>query len=77
MIVEPTSLVVHGGIPGVATSGVTRRLSIVADTARSMARASTARFNECRRSIATLRIAPMGFAMPRPAMSGADPWIGS
>ena len=33
--------------------------------------------SEWRSSIATLRIVPMGLAMPLPAMSGAEPWIGS
>ena len=33
--------------------------------------------SECRSSSATLRIVPQGLAMPRPAMSGAEPWIGS
>jgi len=27
--------------------------------------------------MATVAMAPMGFATSRPAMSGADPWIGS
>ena len=27
--------------------------------------------------MAALRIVPIGLAIPRPAMSGADPWIGS
>ena len=30
-----------------------------------------------RSSIAALRIVPHGFATPWPAMSGAEPWIGS
>ena len=33
--------------------------------------------SECRSIIATLAIVPTGFASPFPAMSGAEPWIGS
>ena len=33
--------------------------------------------SECRSSIATLKIVPTGLAMPLPAMSGAEPWMGS
>ena len=46
-------------------------------TARSSAAASAGSRSECRSSSATLRIIPQGLAMPRPAMSGAEPWIGS
>lgn len=46
-------------------------------TAVSIAWAGFSRPNEYRSSIAPLSIVPIGFAIPLPAMSGADPWIGS
>ena len=46
-------------------------------TAASTARASFSNPSEYRRSIAKLRMVPIGLAMPCPAISGADPWIGS
>ena len=49
----------------------------VAPTARSIAAASSGNDSECRSRSAAERIVPMGLAMPRPAMSGAEPWIGS
>ncbi len=52
-------------------------LCSVFSTAFSMALASASSPSECRSSIAALRIVPSGFAMPLPAMSGAEPWIGS
>lgn len=52
-------------------------LSSTLRTAVSMAAAYLSRPSEYRRSIAALRIVPIGFAMPLPAMSGAEPWIGS
>ena len=46
-------------------------------TAASIAWAGFSRPNEYRSSIAPLSIVPIGFAIPLPVMSGADPWIGS
>ena len=46
-------------------------------TAFSTAVASVSSESECLSSIAALRIVPQGLAIPRPAMSGADPWMGS
>ena len=46
-------------------------------TEASTARASFSKPREYRRSIAKLRMVPIGLAMPCPAISGADPWIGS
>ena len=55
-------------------------LSIVSRTLRtalSIACAGFSRPKEYRRSIAALRIVPIGLAIPLPAISGADPWMGS
>lgn len=46
-------------------------------TAASIAWAGFSRPKEYRSSIAPLSIVPIGFAIPLPAMSGADPWMGS
>lgn len=46
-------------------------------TAVSIAWAGLSRPNEYRSSIAALSIVPIGLAIPFPAMSGAEPWIGS
>ena len=46
-------------------------------TAASIAIATSSRPSDQRASIAADRIVPTGFAIPRPAMSGAEPWIGS
>ena len=46
-------------------------------TAFSMAFAGFSKRREYRRSIAALRIVPIGLAIPFPAMSGAEPWMGS
>ena len=43
------------------------------DTARSTALASASSPSEWRSSIAALRMVPTGFAIPFPAMSGAEP----
>src|SRR3954462_1432934 len=43
------------------------------NTAFSTAFASASNPSECRSNIAALRIVPTGFAIPFPAMSGADP----
>jgi hypothetical protein len=50
---------------------------MAARTAASTRNASASRPSECRSSSATLSNVPQGFAIPRPAMSGADPWMGS
>lgn len=46
-------------------------------TASSIALAGLSSPSEYRRSMAALRIVPIGLAIPWPAMSGAEPWIGS
>lgn len=46
-------------------------------TAFSIAFAGFSRRREYRRSIAALRMVPIGFAIPFPAISGAEPWMGS
>ena len=46
-------------------------------TAASIAAAASSRPSDSRRSIAADRIVPIGLARSRPAMSGAEPWIGS
>src|SRR6266581_4025454 len=47
------------------------------ETARSIACAASSRLSDQRSNSAALKMAPTGFATPFPAMSGADPWIGS
>ena len=47
------------------------------ETAASTACASASSPSEWRSSMAALRMAASGLAMPCPAMSGAEPWIGS
>ena len=46
-------------------------------TADSMARASCSRPRLWRNAMAQLLSMPTGLAIPRPAMSGAEPWTGS
>ena len=48
-----------------------------ASTAASIASASAGSWKEYRIIMATERIVAMGLALPCPAMSGADPWMGS
>ena len=58
-------------------SAVRNPSSSAALTAASIASAASARPSDQRRSIAADRIVPIGFALSWPAMSGAEPWIGS
>ena len=59
-------------------SGVRLPAAIVDATAASTAHASASSPSEWRSSNAALRIVPIGFADALvPAMSGAEPWIGS
>jgi hypothetical protein len=51
--------------------------SSTAATAASIAAAASGWPSDQRSIIAAERIVPIGFALPVPAMSGADPWIGS
>ena len=70
---EPVVLVRRIGQVGRPPAVVQRR-------ARRLPRppsAASARPSDVRSSIAADRIVPVGFAMSRPAMSGAEPWIGS
>src|SRR4029077_19683749 len=60
-----------------ARSAVRAPCESTADTASSTDAASFSNWNECRNNIATVKIAPNGFAIPFPAMSGADPCTGS
>src|SRR5438874_2513372 len=57
-------------------SGVRRPEAVVASMARITLAASTVRPRLSSIS-AALQIAPIGLAMPWPAMSGAEPWTGS
>src|SRR5205823_987242 len=72
----PTSRVLAAD-PFFARSAVSTPRSTAAETAPSTASASSCRPSERRNSIAAARIVPNGFATPFPAMSGAEPWIGS
>src|SRR5487761_1650544 len=58
-------------------SGVRAPASSAESTAALISAATAGRRSECSTSRATLRMAPSGLATPRPAMSGALPWIGS
>ena len=75
--VVPTTTSPSSGFAGSARSAVRQPASSAAATAASTASAASARPSEVRSSIAADRIVPVGLAMSRPAMSGADPWIGS
>ena len=50
---------------------------MAASAARSIAAASASRPSEWRSIMAADRMVPSGFAIPFPAMSGAEPWMGS
>src|SRR5438552_918225 len=64
--------------PLAGTRSAVRRPSSFADrTAASTSSAAGASPSDQRRSIAVDRIVPSGLAASRPAMSGAEPWIGS
>ena len=65
---------VGGGVTAHVGVRSSRRAAIAA---ASTARAICGRLKACSSMRATVRIAPVGFAMPLPAMSGAAPWIGS
>src|ERR1039458_5492325 len=58
-------------------SGVRATASRAASTAVRISAATSGSRSECSKKRATLRMEPTGLAMPRPAMSGAVPWIGS
>jgi hypothetical protein len=49
---------------------------MVRSTAASIEAASAGRPSEWRSSMAAERMVPMGLAIPLPAMSGAEPWMG-
>jgi len=63
--------------PGRARSAVRCPAATTAATARSIASAAAGDASEYRQSIAADRMAASGFARSCPAMSGAEPWIGS
>lgn len=73
----PISLHRTGLQPGASMSLVRRPASSAAPTAASMAAASASRSKLYFNSMAADRMVPMGFALSCPAMSGAEPWIGS
>ena len=75
--VVPTTTSPSSGSPASARSAVRQPSSRAAPTAASTASAASARPSEVRSSIAADRIVPIGLAMSWPAMSGAEPWIGS
>ena len=59
--------------PPAARSAVRWPCARTRSTADSIAAASDCRFSECRSSMAAARIVARGFAIPLPAMSGAEP----
>ena len=75
--VVPTTTSPSAASAGSARSAVRQPSSSARATAASMASAASSRPSDVRSSIAADRIVPIGFAMSRPAMSGAEPWIGS
>src|SRR4029077_15206847 len=75
--VVPTTTRPSSWFAGSARSPVRQPSSSAPETAASIAAAAASFPSEIRSSIAADRIVPIGFAMSRPAMSGADPWMGS
>src|SRR6478735_8904192 len=75
--VVPTTTSPSVGSAGSARSPVRQPSASARATAVSIASAASGRPSDVRSSIAAERIVPIGFAMSRPAMSGAEPWIGS
>lgn len=69
---SPTSLVL--ALPPISPVRIPR--SIMRRTASSTASASADRLREYWKSMAMDRMAATGFTMPRPDMSGAEPWSG-
>lgn len=70
LLLPPKSAVLNANPPLSVSSSTFR-------TASSTAFACFSRPREYLNSMAALRIVPIGFAMPFPAISGAEPWIGS
>src|SRR3989442_12798859 len=66
-----------GFAPSRAVSAVRSPAARTRETALSIACAASSRLRDQRSNSAALKMAPTGFATPFPAMSGADPWIGS
>ena len=64
-------------LPPAAMSGVRWPWLRMVVTAASTAFDSSSRPSEWRNSMADARMVANGFAIPFPAMSGAEPWIGS
>src|SRR5271156_189381 len=76
-ISHPISSVPIAAWPRFAKSRVRCPASSTAATPASTHFASASRWNEYRSIIATERMAPIGFAIPFPARSGAEPCTGS
>src|SRR5690606_24769771 len=74
---SPISFVPTVRLPGSAMSAVRKPCASTLRTARSMRCAPASWPKVWRSSIADDRIVASGFATSRPAMSGAEPWIGS
>ncbi len=70
---DPISRVPSTGAPDSAISRVRAPCSNASQIARSTAAAGSAKLSPWRSSMATVAIAPIGFATSPPAMSGADP----
>ena len=74
---------IHGSAPDIAGRGIANPIGAILSAAmllrHSLELPAEARAIEraVDVAIAADRIAPTGFAIPLPAMSGADPWIGS
>src|SRR5262249_27059774 len=74
---SPISFVPIVDSPGAAMSAVRWPWAKVFSTAASIAQAASSLPNEYRSIMAAERMVARGFAMFLPAISGAEPWMGS
>ncbi len=74
---SPISRVLNTRSPVAAMSGVRAPAFQCLTDGRLQCVRLARQFERVPQKQATLMIVPTGFAIPRPAMSGAEPWIGS